>query len=1000
MNSFVKTTHAPGKLILLAALLAGLSAPAVAVSPDLVISQVYAGGGNSGATYNRDYVEIFNRGSVAVVMNGWSLQYASATNVGAWNNTATLPQVTVEPGQYVLFEQQGGSTGIALPTPFAVPLGGKLNMAVGGGKVALVKNTVALSGASPATANVADLVGWGSAVGGEGLLPAGMSNTTALSRTADGCQDTDVNRADFAVGAPAPRTSDTPRNVCGGGGPVDAPIVPVCPAALSAVQGEPARITLTASDADSELTGAVLANAVNGVTLGDFVAAADGRSGTVELSTAAGTAGVYPTTVRFSNSTGQSASCTVSVSVEGVARIFDIQGSGPVSPLKGRVTITEGIVTHVLPSGGYYIQDEEGDGNPETSDGLYIYTGTTPVTVPVAVGDLVRVKGLVTEFGSAGSVTELSNISATTVLAQGRAMTPTPIEFVPGVDFEPFEGMLVSIGNDLTVNDTAHLGGRGELTLSVGRRESATNRFRPGTAEAVAQAAANQANRLTLDDSLFSTPATVPYLGVDGTVRSGDTVSGISGVVDFGSLGSGGSGFKIHPVTAPQFSRTNARSSTPPVPASTYRVASANLLNFFTTFTNGDDIFGGTGQGCLLGIVVSKTNCRGADDLVEFTRQRDKLVAELLAIDADVLGLVEIQNNGDVAVDYLVSQLNAATGFPTYAYVAGAPATGTDAIRVAMIYKPAKVKPSGAPLADGDSINNRAPLAQTFKATNGARFSVIVNHLRAKSGCGSGANADLGDGQGCQNGTRVLQATRLANVFLPQVIAASGDPDVLVIGDMNAYGAEDPINVLQQAGLVNEIERFVRGADELPYSYVFGGEAGYLDHALATASLDEQMAGAAVWHANADEPVVLDYNLDGKNEAADALYRNDAFRSADHDPIVVALDLAPTFVDVTANLSVVRNGPPGTHFSGTAGGAIHLTNIWGRMMTGPFHAVFYGLPRGVTLVGATGMVDGNPYITISELEMRAGEKFTFPVKFTNPNKAAISYSIKVFTGAF
>jgi hypothetical protein len=160
----------------------------------------------------------------------------------------------------------------------------------------------------------------------------------------------------------------------------------------------------------------------------------------------------------------------------------------------------------------------------------------------------------------------------------------------------------------------------------------------------------------------------------------------------------------------------------------------------------------------------------------------------------------------------------------------------------------------------GDSINNRAPLAQTFKASNSARFSVIVNHLRAKSGCGSGANADLGDGQGCQNGTRVLQATRLANVFLQQVIAASGDPDVLVIGDMNAYGAEDPINVLQQAGLVNEIERLVRGA--------------------------------------------------------------------------------------------------------------------------------------------TGMVDGNPYITIRELEMRPGKKFTFPVKFNNPEKAAISYPTKVYTGTF
>lgn len=1004
MSSLFSMARVPGKLTLLATLLAGLSAPAAAVSPDLVISQIYGGGGN-GATspYKSDYVEIFNRGSAAVSLEGWSLQYASATNAAAWATIAPLPSMVVEPGQYVLLEQFTGSAGMAaLPTPLVT--GSKINLSATSGKIALVRNTTALFGATPTTPNVVDLLGFGTSNGYEAVAALAGSNTLALLRNAGGCAETDNNRADFTPGAPLPRTSASPRNLCSPAAPVDAPIATTCPAVLSTVQGQPASIMLSASDADSELEGATItAGATAGVALGDFVRGADGKSGSVELATTGALGGgVFPVKVTFTNNTAQSASCTVSVSVEAVTPIPQIQGEGAASPLKGSVQMTTGVVTHVFAT-GYFIQDAAGDGNPATSDGLFIYTGSTAPAV--AVGDLVRVKGTVTEFGSgANTYTELSNIVSTTVLSNGMAIAPTNIEFVGGASLEAYEGMLVNFTNDLTVNQTAYLGTRGELTLAYGRREKATNRYRAGSQDAIALEAENRANQLVLDDSSFTAPATVPYLSADGTVRVGDTVSGLTGVIDFGAIGGGGSAFKLHPVSAPQFSRTNDRTTAPALNQSAYRVASANVLNFFTTFTNGEDIAGATGQGCKLGASVDKANCRGADSREEFIRQRDKVVAQLLAIDADVVGLMEVQNNGDTAVDYLVGQLNAVAGAaadaPLYAYVAQAPVTGTDAVRVAMIYKPSKVKPSGAPLSDPDPINNRPPLAQTFKATNGARFSVIVNHLRAKGSCGSGLNADLGDGQGCHNQTRVLQATRLAEVFIPQVITASGDPDVLVIGDLNAYGAEDPVNVLTASGLVNEIERFVRGAGEAPYSYVFGGESGYLDHALGTASLDEQLAGATHWHTNADEPAVLDYNLDGKNDAADALYRGDAYRSADHDPVVVALDLTPTFVDVTANMEVVRNGPPGDHFSGKAGGAIHLTNIWGRQMTGPFHVVFYGLPRGVTLAGATGMVDGNPYVTIKEMTMKPGEKFTFPVKFNNPNKAAIAYTIKVYTGTF
>jgi predicted extracellular nuclease len=482
-------------------------------------------------------------------------------------------------------------------------------------------------------------------------------------------------------------------------------------------------------------------------------------------------------------------------------------------------------------------------------------------------------------------------------------------------------------------------------------------------------------------------------------VRSGDTVSSLTGVVDFGATGGSGATYKIHPVIAPVFSRTNPRTAAPNLPAANTRVASANVLNFFTTFTNGEDVNGLTGQGCKIGNTTSKGNCRGADNMVEFVRQRDKIVKALVAIDADVVGLTEIQNNGDTAVDYLVKQLNAATGFPTYAYVPAPPALGTDAIRVAMIYKPAKVALVGAPMSDSDAVHNRPPFAQTFKAANGAKFSVMVNHLKAKAGCGTGLNGDLKDGQGCHNYTRTLQAQRLANYFIPQVIAASGDSDVLVIGDMNAHGFEDPIHTLTQAGMVNELERFVR-PNEIPYSYVFDGEVGYLDHALATASLDAQIVGATEWHTNADEPTVIDYNMDDKNDAADALYVNDVYRSSDHDPVIVAMNLTPTFANVTASFSALRSGLVLNRVTGKYTGSVTLTNTSGAPVNGPFQVRLDSLPAGVTLDNATGTNGGAPYITVSNASIAAGGKVTLSLVFSNPNKVGIGYNPSIFSGTF
>ena len=426
-------------------------------------------------------------------------------------------------------------------------------------------------------------------------------------------------------------------------------------------------------------------------------------------------------------------------------------------------------------------------------------------------------------------------------------------------------------------------------------------------------------------------------------------------------------------------------------------MASANVLNFFTTFTNGTNVAGQTGQGCTVGNSTTAGNCRGADNLNEFNRQRDKIVAELKAIDADVVGLMEIQNNGDTAVGLLVDSLNAAYGSPVYAVVPKPAATGTDAIRVAMLYKPAKVTLVGSALADADSVNNRPPMAQAFRAANGEKFSLVVNHLKSKGSCpsGTGPEADNGDGQSCWNATRVQQAQRLVNTFVPQVQAAAGDKDVLLIGDMNSYGMEDPIAAIVAKGFVNQLERFERPAG-LPYSYVFGHEAGYLDHALASASLSAQIAGVAAWHVNADEPEVIDYNTDGKPQD---LYNALPYRASDHDPVIVSMDLQPAYADVTGSVQVNSTGLVLNRATGLFTGTVTLVNTSGAALAGPLTLSFDGLTAGVTLKNATGTKAGAPYITVSG-GLAAGASVAIPVSFSNPGKVNTTYTAHIYSGNF
>ncbi|MCV2356723.1 ExeM/NucH family extracellular endonuclease [Paucibacter sp. B2R-40] len=914
------------KLKTLVSLLAvAFAAPAVMAASDVVISQVYGGGGNTGATLKNDFIELFNRGASAVSLNGWSVQYASAG--GTSFQATALPNVTLQPGQYFLVQQAAGTGGtVNLPTPDKI---GTLAMGGAAGKVVLA--SIASPVASATAATVLDLVAYGSGATpfeGAGPTPA-PSNANAVFRALGGCTDSDQNQSDFAAATAAPRNTASTFNVCGGvtPPPLDKPIVPVCPDA-TVTAGSAARFSVTASDADSVVNAAAISGSWPAAfTLGSFTAATvDGGVATQEIEVSASVAGgSYSLNLAWANNEAQSASCTIKVMAAGFTPIYAIQGSGASSPMANATVSTGGIVTY-LTSTGFYMQDRLGDGNPATSDGIFVYTATPPT---VSVGQEVKLSGLVAEFVSGNStITQLKNISGLTTLSSGNAITPSVVDLasLPTGGLEAYEGMLVTLAGPVMVQQNYFLGRYGQLTLAAGGRLlNPTNVLRPGP-DAQAMAKSNLDRAIILDDnSSVQNPNPVPFMGEDLTVRAGDTIESLTGVIDYGlatSSATGASMYRLQPVGKPVFARSNPRSAAAPVVGGNVRIASANVLNYFTTFTNGQTAAGQTGQGCSLGGVSSAANCRGADNLNEFTRQRAKIVASLSTLNADVVGLMEIQNNGNVALLNLVDGLNAVLGAGTYAAAPLPADTGDDAIRVAMIYKPTKLKLVGTTLSDNNAINNRPTYAQGFQAANGERFAVVVNHLKSKSCSGAaGVDADQGDLQGCFNAHRIQQATQLRS-FVGQVQAAAGTQDVILLGDFNAYAQEDPVHELTSSGAIVDL---VGQFDAADYSYVFDGFAGRLDHGFGTATIAPKVSYATSWHINADEPTVLDYNTEF-NPAG--YYAPTAFKSSDHDPMVLGLNLYKKFKGTTGRDVIV--GTDGDDIIEGGAGADTLTGGKGR----------------------------------------------------------------------
>jgi hypothetical protein len=600
--------------------------------------------------------------------------------------------------------------------------------------------------------------------------------------------------------------------------------------------------------------------------------------------------------------------------LDDITPINAVQGDGAATPIEDAV-VTRGVVTADYTSGGasgipanqglqgFVIEatDVDDDSDEQTSEGIFVFDEAG--TFDGAIGDPVAVAGTPTEFFGltevrASDIEICVEADPAYVDPSGLAEPPLlPLPTAPddrALAFEPLESMRIT-HPELTVTEFFQVERFGELRLSSdGVLQTPTNVFLPNSQERADLAAHNAAVNIVLDDGRNAENSNrlsgdlLPYVKEGGTLRIGDQLRGETFILGFGF-----SAWRLQPIDVDELTdvlaenRTRPRPATPPEVGGTLKVATFNVLNYF----DGDGQGGGF-----------PTN-RGAVTASELTRQTTKLVDAILRLDADVYGLIEIENDGGEhqATRTLVRALNDEAGDDVYRFV-NTGVIGTDEIKQAFIYNRFTTRPIGdfALLTQAvdprfNDDHNRPALAQTFlRLGSGERITVVVNHLKSKgSGCGAGDDDPV---QGNCNLTRTLAAEALADWLATN---PTGETVIgsLIIGDLNAYAREDPIRALEDAGFEDQLRRYTDG---LPYSFTFDGMQGTLDTALADDAVAARVTGAAVWHINADEVPAIDYQesvgVSFKRrfrtaEIAEAYYDPSAFRSSDHDPVVIGIDL-------------------------------------------------------------------------------------------------------------
>ncbi|WP_329092342.1 lamin tail domain-containing protein [Streptosporangium sp. NBC_01469] len=762
--------------LVVAATMTALPSTANALSSDVVISAVYGGGGNSGAIFKNDYIELANTTGSPIDVSGWSVQYASAAGV-VFQLTRLTGSIPAN-GKYLVQQAAGAAGSVNLPTPDDI---GTIPMSGTSGVVALVTTQIPLVGCGTlcSTApNVKDLVGYGATANVETLAASGLTNTTAIARVG-ALTDTDNNAADFVSGVPkATNSAGTTVTAGDPGGPVD------------------------------------------------------------------------PT--------------------PGTTRIHDIQGSGRISPIVGQnVTNVPGIVTAVRVTGnsrGFWFQDPSADADPLTSEGLFVFTGSTSPTV--AIGDSVLVTGRVTEYRpatGAQTLTELGGTINTIRLTGGNALpAAVPVAFpdaytksgsLEAQPLEPssyvldwleiHEGMRITVAQETRLISPVNTE-FSELWVTLKPGQNPTPR---GGSIYAGYDALSSGRLLIL--SLNGAPAA----NVGSTLAAGTT-----GPLDYQSFG----GYVL-------------------------------LATQLGTITEGglkrQKVLPPKKQGDLSVATYNVENLAATNPAAKFARLAEAVVNNLGK--PDIIALEEIQdnngatNNGVVAADETVAKFIAAiqaAGGPTYDWRSVNPNDGTDGgepggnIRPVFLFNPARVTFVDRPGGDADTAvsvvrerptsnqislsvspgrinptsgawaSSRKPLVGEFRYDGDKQLFVVANHFNSKGG-DAPLSAAVQPPVRSSEVQRVKQATEVRDFVKDLSVKSAGRAEVIVLGDLNDYQFSPTLQTITENGTL--LKTLI---DTLPvdqrYSYVFDGNSQVLDHILISPAIKGYSYG--VVHINAE----------------------------------------------------------------------------------------------------------------------------------------------------
>ncbi|HEX4832417.1 MAG TPA: ExeM/NucH family extracellular endonuclease [Trebonia sp.] len=917
----------------------------------LVISEAYVNGGSAGASYLNKFVELYNPTASAIALAGDTLQYRAPTStvVPSGSQVFPLTGTVAARGHFLIMLPGNGSAsnpGAPLPTP-DLNTGGSINPGAGGGTLFIAASA---AGVLPTDASVIDKIGWGTSNSPEGTAPTGNSVVLSYQRDAAGT-DTDNNAADFAVATPAPQDAASDN---GGGGTTVTVSNPGPQQETAGTAITP--LTLTAAGGT-----APYAWSAAGLPAGLALSASGVLSGTPAT---AGSYDATVTATDANSDTGTAGISFTVAAAAAILPIAAIQGTNTAtSPFNGQTVTTQGVVTADYATGGFseFVIEAGGAGGteaqdptPGASDAIFVYGAAAASAVHI--GESVQVTGKVDVFDGE---TEIESPAVSQLATALPAVVPDQIpwsDLTTDAQKQAHQGELMMPQGDFTVTDNYDANFYGSITLASGDTplRQPTDAGAAGSAAAQAAAADDAARTVTLDDgssasyspdsSAASDP--LPWLTPANPVRIGSAVTFHEPVI----LDYRYDLWNFQPVqqvtddgaAVATFSDTRTANQQPADVGGDIRLATFNVENYFA-LTGEQYVADGLGT-CTYyddraGDHITVNTCtgtdgspgpRGAADAANFARQQEKIVTGINRLGASIVSLEEIENSAkfgeprDTALSGLVDALNAAAGSDVWAYVPSPPASALpplasqDVIRTALIYKPAAVSLVGTStvLADDSGAGQpfsiaREPLAQAFKkagATDADAFLVVANHWKSKSDDSSplypGDAEDTSSpavDQGAFNVTRTKEAQDTL-AFASQVAASIGTNRVFIMGDLNSYTQEDPLQVLYQAGYTD------LGSTDDPAgdSYSFNGLSGSIDHVLASPAALSMVTGADIWEINAQESVGFAYSRYNYN-VTQLFNGSDPFAASDHNPLVVGLNLPSTPVAPAWDASKVYN---------------------------------------------------------------------------------------------